>query len=131
MRLDYIIHDDVATLELKTPNGSVLLTGAEVNEKFLIHPATPDDAIELSSYKKYLIDMRDWATFYLLEETVADLRSGYAMTTHSAQGSSFNNVFFVVDDFNAAKYQNKDTYCRLRYVGITRAINRLWYITED
>lgn len=62
---------------------------------------------------------KDWGKLFRLEENFLDVRSGYASTVHSAQGSSYDKVF--VDLVNMAGCYDPDTHRRMLYVAISRA----------
>lgn len=58
---------------------------------------------------------------YSKKQKFGQFTFGYVMTSHKAQGSTFNNVLFVDDDVSFFLDQRK-----YRYTGITRAAKRLW-----
>lgn len=63
---------------------------------------------------------RWFARFSFLEE-VGDLRCVYALTAHSSQGSTFDNVFLDVADCSKLERSNLEEMKKLLYVAVTRA----------
>lgn len=53
---------------------------------------------------------------------------GYAMTTHSAQGSEFDSVQIAVSDLSAAQRQGEDFWRCMVYTMVTRAKTKLWMV---
>ena len=66
----------------------------------------------------------DWAYFYNLKNTLADLRPPFAGTTHKAQGGTFPAVF--IDKININKCKNVTTRAQLFYVALTRATTNVY-----
>ncbi len=52
------------------------------------------------------------------------LKYGYAITTHKAQGGEWNNVFILLE----GPYGEKESYYRWLYTAITRARNSLYFV---
>lgn len=61
----------------------------------------------------------DWRPYYALEEYYADLRPVYAITVHSSQGSTFDNVMVDFQDIYVNKKLSEADRCY--YVAVTRA----------
>lgn len=66
----------------------------------------------------------NWGKFWYHKKYFHDVRHCYSLTTHKAQGSSFNNVIININDYNL----NEDAEERnqLAYVGVTRAIDKVY-----
>ena len=62
---------------------------------------------------------KDWYKYFSLKEFFIDLRDPYAMTTHKAQGSTYEHSLVDFTDFTSCR--NWDTKRRLAYVGVSRA----------
>ena len=62
---------------------------------------------------------KDWYKYFALKEFFIDLRDPYAMTTHKAQGSTYEHSLVDFTDFTSCR--NWDTKRRLAYVGVSRA----------
>ena len=62
---------------------------------------------------------KDWHKYFALKEFFIDLRDPYAMTTHKAQGSTYEHSLVDFTDFTSCR--NWDTKRRLAYVGVSRA----------
>ena len=52
---------------------------------------------------------------------VDEFEFAYAITTHLSQGSQYNNVVFL----NERTHFDKETYKKLQYTAITRAIDKI------
>lgn len=73
----------------------------------------------LSHYKKN----KQWAKFFLIKNTIPDLRPRDAGTVHKAQGSSYDTVFIDLEDLS--KCPQPVVAARLLYVAFSRARNRV------
>ena len=73
---------------------------------------------------KYWSSRKMWSDYFRVKETVPDLRSMVASTSHKAQGSSFNSV--IVDLSDISKCTNPATTARLVYVALTRPREHLY-----
>ena len=62
-----------------------------------------------------------WFERFQFMEQVGDLRSVYALTCHSAQGSTFDNVFLDVRDCSKLERSNPLEMQKMLYVAATRA----------
>lgn len=65
----------------------------------------------------------DWSTFFDLQEGFVDLRAGFGITAHSAQGSTYDTVYVDMADIMACK--SMDTMARLLYTAVSRAKSRV------
>jgi ATP-dependent exoDNAse (exonuclease V) alpha subunit len=72
-----------------------------------------DDALNTSDdkIKKYL-----WHEYYKLQKTFDDVTFAYCLTTHKAQGSTFDNVILDIADLNSCSDKQK-----IIYTALTRA----------
>jgi exodeoxyribonuclease-5 len=80
------------------------------------------------SYKKAEAELRewskmekDWRPFFRFKEDFSDLRSLYALTVHSSQGSTFKWAVIDVGDIAKREEANMLECQQLFYVAITRA----------
>jgi len=71
--------------------------------------------------KGHLTTNTAWKRFFDFQRTICDLRLPYAQTVHKSQGSTYQHSLLVGDDIIGAKRFSTEMYCRLMYVGITRA----------
>lgn len=62
------------------------------------------------------------------DPTACQFYLGYAMTTHSAQGSEFDSVQIALSDVIHAQSQGDDFWRQLMYTMVTRAKNKLWVV---
>jgi hypothetical protein len=67
---------------------------------------------------------KDWREYFHSKETFGDLRSGYSLTIHKSQGSTYKEVFIDLEDIS----RNTKWYdiARLVYVGLTRATDKVY-----
>jgi ATP-dependent exoDNAse (exonuclease V) alpha subunit len=66
----------------------------------------------------------DWARYYEIKNSIADLRPPFAGTTHKAQGGTFPAVF--IDQLNIRKCRDEYLRARLIYVALTRASKNVY-----
>lgn len=66
------------------------------------------------------IDRRRWIDLYEFKDALATLQSVYALTVHTAQGSTFGSVFLDVADIRRREKTNPLEMQQLLYVGATR-----------
>lgn len=77
---------------------------------------------------KILANQKDWRAYYLMKETVADLRFTHASTVHKSQGSTYANVLVMAP--NIMTCPGHSTRRRLLYVAYTRASQHLHVMTQ-
>lgn len=77
---------------------------------------------------KSLAKQKDWTTFYLIKEGVADLRSAYASTVHKSQGSTYHTVFVDLTDIGVCT--NPAVTTRLLNVACSRASTMVYLIGD-
>ena len=69
---------------------------------------------------------RAWSDYLAHQNLVFDLRRPYATTVHKAQGQEFDTVYISLQDMQLSIKDNYyETYSRLMYVSLSRAINRV------
>lgn len=67
-----------------------------------------------------------WSDYLAHQNLVFDLRRPYATTVHKAQGQEFDTVYISHKDMQLSIKDNYyETYSRLMYVALSRAINRV------
>lgn len=118
-RTKMISTDTVATIRDLKPVKYEGLEGLAISteEDFTVFRANSSYAE--NQLKREFKNSKDWKSFYAIQEVCADVRSGYARTTHKAQGSSVDYVLLDLDDIYTAKSDNIKN--RLIYVAISRA----------
>lgn len=72
---------------------------------------------------------KKWEKFWILKKSFVQIRYGYALTAHRAQGSTFQNVFVDSGDIFANPKQKEALSCF--YVAITRAKKRVLLSTLE
>ena len=84
---------------------------------------------ELAKKAKKAVGMEKsalWRRFFELKETFQDVAYTYAGTTFKAQGSSYNEVFYHLDEvLSMRSILGEENLFRAIYVGISRAKHRL------
>lgn len=73
---------------------------------------------------KAAANAKDWHLYFQLKEEFCDFRPNHALTTHKAQGSTYENVFLDLSDIGR-NTQNQEI-ARLMYVASTRASKKLY-----
>lgn len=69
---------------------------------------------------------RAWAKYLTHQNLVFNIRRPFATTIHKAQGQEFERVFVAQDDIKRSiRNGYYDTYARLMYVALSRAINNV------
>jgi exodeoxyribonuclease-5 len=66
---------------------------------------------------------------YQNTQVIPDVNYGYAITSHKAQGSTFNNTYVMEDNIVGSRMSNKETNQSL-YVAMTRPRNKLVMFSE-
>lgn len=66
-----------------------------------------------------------WLELFDFKDKIADLRSVYAMTVHTSQGSTFGNVFVDLGDIQKRERSNLREMQQLLYVAVTRPSHAL------
>jgi tRNA A37 threonylcarbamoyladenosine biosynthesis protein TsaE len=79
--------------------------------------------------KADLVAKKDFRKIYRLEDEFHDVRPPYSITTHKAQGSTYDVV--LIDAKNLMKCWDKKERDRLAYVAVTRASDRIGFILDD
>jgi hypothetical protein len=69
--------------------------------------------------KKGIERNRAWYSFFKFQDSMHDIRPNYAVTSHKAQGSTFDTVFIDLDDMS--RHKDPKVVARLLYVALTRA----------
>lgn len=68
---------------------------------------------------------QDFNTMFSLQDKWLDLRSAYAGTCHTAQGSTYDNVFIDLTDFSSC--YDIAMLTRLLYVAVSRAKHKVYF----
>jgi ATP-dependent exoDNAse (exonuclease V) alpha subunit len=93
-----------------------------LNSNCIVHQ--PYNIAEVNfALKKYKKE-KDWKSYFDHKNFFSDLRSGYALTCHKSQGSTYREVFIDIEDIN--KNTRWWDIARLLYVAITRASERVY-----
>lgn len=73
----------------------------------------------LEGLARFARQHNNWKSFFDASDSIADLRSASALTAHSSQGSTFDNIFINLSDIS--RCTKREERQRLLYVAITRA----------
>lgn len=73
--------------------------------------------------------LKDYSNYIYIKEHILDPRFYYSSTIHSAQGSTYDNVYIDLNDIVKGRGATKETKNKLLYVAISRAKNKI-YFTE-
>lgn len=73
--------------------------------------------------------LKDYSNYIYIKENILDPRFYYSSTIHSAQGSTYDNVYIDLNDIVKGRGATKETKNKLLYVAISRAKNKI-YFTE-
>lgn len=65
-----------------------------------------------------------WYEYFQIKEMFSDVRPVYAGTVHTAQGSTYTEIFIDLDDIS--KCPVVEDLLRLLHVAVTRATTRVW-----
>lgn len=74
-------------------------------------------------------EIKDYTGYIYIKENILDPRFYYSSTIHSAQGSTYDNVYIDLNDIVKGRGATKETKNKLLYVAISRAKNKI-YFTE-
>ena len=87
--------------------------------------------VNITEYRElvaYLGRLKDWFAYFLLKESIADLRPRDACTVHKSQGSTYHTVFVDLADIGRCTQPNQAT--RLMYVACSRPTDRICFIGQ-
>jgi exodeoxyribonuclease-5 len=85
----------------------------------------------LEYYKEKGKKYGDWKPFYEFKEDFNFVHHSFAGTTHSAQGSTYDEVFIDLADFDPPNDPLNQTLLRLVYVAMTRARKRVHIFNKN
>jgi len=112
-----------------TVNGQFpLWKGGSTRKKVFAPLSLSAASVVLDQLKKTAIQAKNkaaWVEYYMVLNSMADLRPPFAGTTHKAQGGTFSAVF--VDQQNIRKCHDPMTRARLMYVALTRARTNAYF----
>lgn len=90
--------------------------------------ARAQNPVDRTNCMKALANSKSWREYFLLKETIADLRFTHASTVHKSQGSTYDNVLVLTP--NILTCPGHSTRRRLLYVAYTRASHHLHVMTQ-
>lgn len=103
----------------------------EVQELLIRTPFDGDHFVKVPTDKEHYMNLlnhfkkiKDWVTFYKLQQNYADLRPKDASTVHKSQGSTYETVFIDLD--NISKVTQPNVAARMLYVAFSRAKSRVF-----
>jgi len=83
---------------------------------------TKTEVLKLNNFER----IKGWQEYYTLKNTFADVKYNYAITTHKAQGSSYESSMII--DWDILTSNRIIERNRIRYVGLTRPRKYLFLI---
>lgn len=115
--------DEEGCARIKCDNGGTY--------KVFLTPFTYSKKIaELSKIAKETVDSNErrkkWKEYFAFKNSILDIRDIYASTVHSAQGSTYRNVYIDLKDLWTCP--NKRELQRLLYVAVSRAKENVYFI---
>lgn len=123
----YITKAELAQHTVPMKNGPVLVKGQNLELDGHIDVFVPFDK-EIFNRMKEEASFIGYKQLSIMKATWADIRPQYACTVHKSQGSTYDTVFFNLDDFENVYDENK--LSRLLYVALSRARNKVVLIGE-
>lgn len=99
----------------------------DVSDVYAHIPINPQqwEGIDRKLVSEAKANRKRWYERFTSKEKIADLRCVYAMTAHTSQGSTFDNVFVDVRDCSKLELSNPTEMQKLLYVAVTRPRNAL------
>ena len=73
-------------------------------------------------------EIKDYTGYIYIKENILDPRFYYSSTIHSAQGSTYDNVYIDLNDIVKGRGATKETKNKLLYVAISRAKNKIYFV---
>jgi DNA helicase-2/ATP-dependent DNA helicase PcrA len=114
--------------------------GQEANKSTLgvmkkyLHRAYKDSSLDAAFFKKdwrYVFDIPDWIMNYLERVDLSQKPKIRVGTIHSAKGAEAEHVILFNERTSPIYNENHDDECRVWYVGVTRAMQKLTIIQGD
>lgn len=118
VRLESADGSDVAEIEGEETNIQNIYADIPV------HPAQWE-AIDRRLVSEAKANFKRWYERFTAKDKIADLRCVYALTAHTSQGSTFDNVFVDVRDCSKLEMRDPLEMQKLLYVAVTRPRNAL------
>lgn len=95
---------------------------------FVIHEDSMDF---VSDELQKLARAKRWRDYWAIINDFAWVDYPWALTSHSAQGSTFGDVFVDLMDMKKLRHQRPEEFLELSYVGATRGKNRGFFVTQE
>ena len=73
-------------------------------------------------------EIKNYTGYIYIKENILDPRFYYSSTIHSAQGSTYDNVYIDLNDIVKGRGATKETKNKLLYVAISRAKNKIYFV---
>jgi hypothetical protein len=109
-------------LSTKLVNGYIItVKGTDLNY-------LPDRTV-LNSYLAYFKSIRDWKTYYRINDYFDDIDLGWSISSHKCQGATYNTVTVDINDINSVP-QPKSRKAAL-YVAMSRASESVRLISHQ
>ena len=113
----YVGGNKYGVIEYDTPKGTFF--GLEKPE---LYP------LILKSVYAECKQLKDYSNYINIKENILDPRFYYSSTIHSAQGSTYDNVYIDLNDIVKGRGATKETKNKLLYVAISRAKNKIYFV---
>lgn len=113
--------------EFKTEKFKVLKLDLEYKDQiyYNVPVIAEEDRNKYDKLLQHLFDKRMFREAYSLKETFADLQYGYVITSHKAQGHTYDDVYVLEDDIMALPNVSIKTKFKSFYVAVSRPSKRL------
>lgn len=124
----FLSTDSIAQITAIEPSSQYGLAGhrVQLNDAVTVFLAKDRDAVIRK--KKAFAKVKEWVSYFEMDEAFADLRPIHASTVHKSQGSTYRTVFIDLDDIGRNHKANE--VARLLYVATTRATTKVVFYGE-
>lgn len=117
-RTDHPIHKDfrIVALNVKLDDSKEIIR---------VNLIDPRDSDKLDRHLKQLANKKLWGQFWAIKDAFHTVSYAYALTSHRAQGSTFEHVYLEAGDIMANKF-DVETRTKCLYVAASRASEKLF-----
>ena len=131
MIVEKISHDvidgiECCILNLRTDMGNVIYNVPVVSREGKPKYLQKLKALAAAARKEH----SKWKKFYAFKETFANISYGYAITSHKAQGSGYNNTYIFEDDIMGVQTTTFKEKQQCMYTAITRSVEKCTIFSE-
>lgn len=113
----------------ETPDGKPIMTRSiEVSSSLTSEGGMPvtvaENPWQVTETLKALAAQKDWAHYFNLKNSIADLRDKAACTVYKSQGSTYDQVF--IDIGNIGTSYDSEQVARMLFVAVSRATTKVF-----